>query len=221
MGEKLNIITPLHTATPRDYLARMNDDKVACMEKARRYEEDYWDGDRRFGYGGYHYRPGRWAPVAQALIQQYDLKAGSRVLDIGCGKGFLLYEMQRIEPEIKFTGLDVSSHALKNSHPGLRGDFRLGDASGPLPFADAEFDLVLSLNTLHNLKLPQLARALPEMQRVGRNAYLVVESYRNASELFNLQCWALTAEAFFDEPSWIWLFEHFGYHGDYEFIYFE
>ena len=49
----------------------------------------------------------------------------------------------------------------------------------------------------------------------------MVESYRSELEQFNLQCWALTAESFFDDEEWVWLYRHFGYTGDYEFIYFE
>jgi cyclopropane fatty-acyl-phospholipid synthase-like methyltransferase len=94
MGRLLEIVTPLHKATKRDYLARMVDDKVHCMMKAKEYEFDYWDGDRRYGYGGYKFIEGRWAPVAKALIDIYGLKNGSKVLDVGCGKAFLLYEMK-------------------------------------------------------------------------------------------------------------------------------
>ena len=91
MGQLLNIVTPLHRSTPRNYLERMLDDKVCCMVKAKEYDYDYWDGDRRYGYGGYRYIPGRWKPVAEALIDIYNLGKGSRVLDVGCGKAFLLY----------------------------------------------------------------------------------------------------------------------------------
>ena len=221
MGQARRFVTKLHTATKRDYLTRMNDDKVACMLKGREYEFDYWDGDRRYGYGGYKYLPGRWKPVAEELIQTYHLKAGSKVLDIGCGKGFLLYEMQLLEPGLILAGLDVSKHALEHILPELKGDFIRHRAQDPLPYADQSFDLVISLNTLHNLRIFELKTALEEMSRVAQQAYLVVESYRNAQELFNLECWALTAESFFDTEEWVWLFNHFGYRGDYEFIYFE
>src|SRR5262245_9448775 len=100
MGRLLEIVTPLHKATKRDYLARMVDDKVHCMMKAKEYEFDYWDGDRRYGYGGYKFIEGRWAPVAKALIEIYGLKNGAKVLDVGCGKAFLLYEMQKILPDL-------------------------------------------------------------------------------------------------------------------------
>src|SRR6185503_11469369 len=121
MGKLLNIVTALHKATKRDYLASMMDDKVNCMLKAKEYESDYWDGDRRFGYGGYKYLPGRWKPVAQALIDIYGLKAGSRVLDIGCGKGFLLHEMQLIEPGLELVGFDISKHGLAAQLPEFNG----------------------------------------------------------------------------------------------------
>ena len=93
MGKLLNIATPLHRRTTRDYLARMMDDKVHCMRKAKEYERDYWDGDRRYGYGGYRY-DGRWKPVAQQLIDIYQLAPDAKILDVGCGKGHLLYELK-------------------------------------------------------------------------------------------------------------------------------
>ena len=95
------------------------------------------------------------------------------------------------------------------------------DARDIYPFGDNEFDLVISLNTLHNLKIYDLKTALGEIDRVGKNGYIVIEAYRNEKELFNLECWALTCESFFRPDEWIWLFEEFGYNGDYEFIYFE
>ena len=214
------IITPLHTATARKFIERMCDDKVACMIKAKEFGADYWDGDRRYGYGGYNYMPGRWTPVAEALVKTYGLKRDSRVLDVGCGKAFLLYELTRLVPGLIVCGCDLSPHGLSTAKEEMKPYLRLHRAQDPLPFANQEFDLVLSLNTLHNLRLPELASALGEIQRVGKQGYIVVESYRDSQELFNLQCWALTAEAFFDPDTWIWVFKKFGYQGDFEFIYF-
>ena len=221
MGQLRHFVTPLHQATKRDYLARMIDDKVSCMKIAKQYEYDYWDGDRRYGYGGYKYIPGRWKPVAEALIETYKLGPGSRILDIGCGKGFLLHEIALLEPEIKISGFDISKHGIEQATDVVKPNLFMHRAEKPYPFDNDEFDLVISLGAFHNLRLFELKTALAEMERVGKHGYIMLESYRNELELFNLQCWALTCESFFDEEEWVWLYKEFGYTGDYEFIYFE
>ena len=221
MGQLLEIVTPLHQSTKRDYLTRMQDEKVHCMRVAKEYESDYWDGDRRYGYGGYRYMPGRWRTVAEALIKQYSLTNESKVLDLGCGKGHLLHEMKLLLPSLNISGVDCSEHGLANAKEEVKPYLFKYKVQNPLPFGDQEFDLVISLGTFHNLRIFELKTALSEMERVGKQGYLMLESYRNEEEQFNLQCWALTAEAFFDVSEWIWLYRHFGYSGDYEFIFFE
>ena len=221
MGRLLNIVTPLHKMTKRNYIDRMVDDKVHCMMKAKEYEYDYWDGDRRYGYGGYRYMPGRWAPVAQSLIDIYALKPNAKILDVGCGKAFLLYELKRLLPEAEVVGFDISRHGLADTKEEIRKHLFRYRAQDAYPWGDNNFDLVISLGCLHNLRIFELKTAIREIERVGKNKYIMVESYRNEQELFNLQCWALTAESFFDTAEWIWIYDHFGYTGDYEFIYFE
>jgi SAM-dependent methyltransferase len=221
MSTEQNFFTMLHQKTARKYIERMVDDKVACMIKAREYEFDYWDGDRRFGYGGYKYMAGHWTPVAEAMIKTYNLQPRSKVLDVGCGKGFLLYELQQIIPELELVGFDISKHGIESCHPDFTGRLFQHRAEEPYPFADREFDLVVSLGTLHNLPIYDLKKALQEIERVGKQKYAMVEGYRNEEELFNLECWALTAECFFRPVEWTWMFDEFGYTGDFEFIYFE
>jgi ubiquinone/menaquinone biosynthesis C-methylase UbiE len=220
MGRLLSIATPLHKRTKRDYLARMQDDKVQCMLKAKEYEYDYWDGDRRYGYGGYKY-DGRWKVVAQSFIDVYGLKNNSKILDVGCGKGHILYELKMLLPDSEVVGIDISRHGIADSPKPIRDNLFHYRAQDRYPWGDQHFDLVFSLACLHNLRIFELQTALAEIERVGKNKYVMLESYRNEQELFNLQCWALTAEAFFDTAEWIWLYNHFGYTGDYEFIYFE
>ena len=194
MGRMLEIVTPLHKATKRDYLARMNDDKVHCMVKAKEYELDYWDGDRRYGYGGYKFIEGRWKPVAQALIDVYGLKNGSSVLDVGCGKAFLLYEMKKILPDLRIAGFDISKHGLADARDNIKPSLFRYRAQDRYPYGDGAFDLVISLGCFHNLKLFELQTAVAEVERVGKNKYIMVEGYRDELEQFNLECWALTAE---------------------------
>ena len=221
MGILKNFVTSLHQQTKRNYIERMQNEKVKCSKIAMKFEKEYWDGDRKFGYGGYKYIPGRWKDVAQKLIDTYKLKSGSSVLDVGCGKGFLLYEMKLLLPDLKISGFDISKHALAETKVEIKEDLFIHRAQKTYPFKDKQFDLVISLGCLHNLKIFELELALKEIERVGKQGYIMLESYRNENELFNLQCWALTCESFFNQKEWIWIYEKFGYKGDYEFIYFE
>ena len=221
MGELVQFVTPLHQATSRSYIDRMVDDKVHCMLKAKEYESDYWDGHRRYGYGGYKYMAGWWKPVAEALIEKYNLTNASSVLDVGCGKAFLLYELKLLLPNLRIEGFDISQHGLASAKEEIRNSLFSHRAQDPYPYDDNTFDLVISLGCFHNLRIFELETALAEVQRVGKQGYVMLESYRNELEQFNLQCWALTCESFFDTKEWCWIYEHFGYTGDYEFIYFE
>ena len=221
MEQLLEIVTPLHQATQRDYIARMQDEKVHCMQIAKQYEKDYWDGIRRYGYGGYKYIPGRWKTVAEELIKTYKLSNHSSVLDVGCGKAYLLYEMKLLLPGLRVVGFDLSKHGIASAKEEISKELFLHKAQDHYPFEDNEFDLVISLGCLHNLRIFELETALAETERVGKQGYVMLESYRNELEQFNLQCWALTCESFFDHEEWPWIYEHFGYTGDYEFIYFE
>ena len=221
MNKLVNFVTPLHQSTQRSYIDRMNDDKINCMLKAKEYGYDYWDGDRRFGYGGYKYILDRWKPVAENLISHYNLNNSSSVLDVGCGKAFLLYEMKKILPNLRISGFDSSKHGIESAKDEIIDSLFIHKAQDKYPFKDKEFDLVISLGCFHNLRIFELEKSLSEMERVGKQGYIMLESYRNEKELFNLECWALTCESFFDTEEWIWLYNHFGYTGDYEFIYFE
>ena len=221
MGRLLSLVTPLHQATKRDYLSRMLDDKVFCMKKAKYYDSDYWDGNRRFGYGGYRYIPGRWKQVAEQLITTYSLNDSSKVLDVGCGKGYLLYELKLLLPGLTIAGFDISGYAIKNAKNEIGAYLSQRDMRDRFPYSDGQFDLVLSIGCLHNLRLFELEGSIGEIQRVSKAGYIMVESYRNEKEMFNLECWALTAESILDTEEWLWIFERFGYQGDYEFIYFQ
>jgi ubiquinone/menaquinone biosynthesis C-methylase UbiE len=216
----LDFLSPLHKATQRDYLGRVNGfPKAEAAKRAKQFDFDYWDGERHLGYGGYHY-DGRWRKVADGLTEHYGLKAGDRVLDIGCGKAFLLYDLTQAVPGLDVVGVDISDYALAHAKEEVKPCLSKASATS-LPFADQEFDLVISLNALHNLPCFELDLALREMQRVGKQHYLVVESWRNEEEKANLLYWQLTCESFYSPEAWQWWFKQTGYTGDHSFIYFE
>lgn len=220
----LDFLSTLHKSTQRDYLARVNDPeypKAKAAKLAKQWGYDYWDGDRRINYGGYRYMPGRWQQVSDRLVEHYGLKPGDKVLDVGCGKGYLLFDFRQSLPGIEIRGLDISEYALDNAKPEIKGQLDLGTAAS-LPYEDDSFDLVVSVNTLHNLHCYDLDKALREIERVGKqHKYICVESYRTEEEKANLLYWQVTCEAFYTPEEWQWWFHQTGYSGDHSFIYFE
>lgn len=217
----VNFIQPVHRATPRDYAGRFaGADKPACAAIAKQFGREYFDADRKYGYGGYHY-DGRWLPVARAMVAHYRLGPGARILDVGCAKGFLLHDFQELLPGAKIAGIDVSDYAISNAMPEVKDRLTVGNATA-LPYPDKSFDLVVSINTLHNLRLPALCTALGEMERVSKeHKYVVMDSYGSEAQKDNLLNWQLTCECFFTPEEWEWVFSQCGYSGDYEFIVFD
>jgi ubiquinone/menaquinone biosynthesis C-methylase UbiE len=190
----------------------MNAEKPEYMRIAKQFGEDYWDGDREYGYGGYQY-DGRWVSVAESIRDHYDL-IGRTALDIGCGKGFLAHDLTNLS--VYTEGVDISKYAIENRK--LDKILRY-EAQSRLPFFDRQFDLVYSINVFHNLNYRDLKQAIREMVRVSKEKmYICVESYRNEEELCNLQCWALTCQSFYSPDDWLQIYEDCGYKGDYEFI---
>ena len=217
----VSFVTSLHQKTDRDYVGRVTQaDKAECAEVAKKFGKDYWDGDRKYGYGGYKY-DGRWSVVAERMIARYNLSENARILDVGCGKGFLLHEFKKLLPKAEIRGIDISAYAIENAKEEVKEYLQIGNAI-KLPFEDREFDLVYSITTLHNLYNYELKKAILEVQRVSKkNSFILVDSYRNERERVNLLYWQLTCESFFTPQEWVWLFNEYGYTGDYEFIYFE
>ncbi len=216
----IDFVGKLHTATGRDYVERVVEhDKAESALVAKQWGFDYWDGERRYGFGGYTY-DGRWRVVADDLARHYGLKAGDRVLDIGCGKAFLLYELTQSVPGVEVAGVDISDYAIQHAKPEVRPFLQSGTCCD-LPYGDKSFDFVFSINTFHNLYVDELDAALREMERVARGGkYVCVESYRDEREKANLLYWQLTCESFYTPREWEWVFERTGYTGDHGFIFF-
>ena len=198
----------------RDVNARAEAKTPEIIAASREYGELYFDGPRAYGYGGYRY-DGRWIPIAEDIVEHFGLRAGDRILDVGCAKGFLVKDLMKVCPGLEAFGLDISEYALMHCEPEVVGRLHLGNAN-KLPFPDNSFQAVISINTIHNLDRPELITALREMQRLapGRG-FVQVDSYRSPEEKALFEEWVLTAH-FHDYPAgWIKLFQEAGYTGDY------
>ena len=221
---EVDFMSVLHKSTKRDYLARVNDceyPKAKAAKLAKKFDYDYWDGDRRICYGGYSYMEGRWEKVARAILEYYKLPENPKILDVGCGKGYLLFDILKVMPNAEIYGIDISEYAIKNSKEEISDRLTVGNATD-LPWPNNTFDLVISINTLHCLHAYDLEQGLREMERVGKkHKYLCVESYRNEEEKANLLYWQVSCEAFNTPKEWCWWFKQTGYTGDHSFIYFE
>jgi ubiquinone/menaquinone biosynthesis C-methylase UbiE len=213
MGKEIDLLRSL-PKIKRNVSARQQAKDERIVAIARQFGEMYWDGPREYGYGGYRY-DGRWRAVARDIAAHFGLKSGMRVLDVGCGKGFLVKDLMLECAGVEVFGLDISRYALMHCPPELVGRLHLGSADS-LPFPDASFDCVLSINTLHNLPRPRVLQALQEVQRLsGGRAYVQVDSYHTAEQRALFEAWVLTAE-FHDYPeAWVRLFREAGYTGDY------
>jgi protein-L-isoaspartate(D-aspartate) O-methyltransferase len=216
-----DFVSLVHKSTTRDYLARVTQrDKADVAELALLWGYDYWDGSRETGYGGYRY-DGRWRKVADAMVAAYGIKPGMRILDVGAGKGFLLHDLLEAVPGLEVHGIDISRYGIEHAMDSVKANIVEGTAA-KLPYPDKHFDLIISINTLHNLYIYDLFSAFREIERVGRGAkYICVETYRNEREKVNLMYWQLTCRAFHTPAEWEWVFEQTNYRGDHEFIWFE
>jgi ubiquinone/menaquinone biosynthesis C-methylase UbiE len=181
---------------------------------AREFGREYFDGSRLTGYGGYYYNPKYWTEVVRDMISYYNVTEGGRVLDLGAGKAFMIYDMVRQYPDLEVRGIDISQYALDNAKEEVRCLLELGTADD-IHYPDKYFDLVICINTIHNLPRDRCATALREIERVGRRAFVVVDAWRDQEGRELMVKWNLTALTYMSTEDWVQFFEECGYSGDY------
>ena len=214
IGREINLLARYPRAQ-RNLLERLESKSEEVRSIARNFGFEYFDGDRNHGYGGFSYSPKYWSGVVQDFIKEYELTSESSVLDVGCAKGFFLYDLMRAVPGIKITGLDISDYAIRNALPEVKKNLYVGNAT-ELNFPNSSFDLVISINTIHNLNLEDCKIALKEIERVSRDhSFITVDAYRNAEEKERMEAWNLTALTMMSNTEWKSFFEEAGYTGDF------
>ena len=184
-------------------------------EIARQFGQEYFDGDRLYGYGGYNYHPRFWQDTVKRFRDHYKLADDASVLDVGCAKGFMLHDFKQLMPELTIAGIDISQYGIDHAIETVKSYLRVGNAR-ELPYEDNSFDLVICINTVHNLPLEECRQALREIQRVTRkNAFVTMDAWHNEAERERMMKWNLTALTYMHVDDWVKLFEEVGYKGDY------
>ncbi len=214
MGQEIDLLRQ-YPKSKRNTEARANVITEEHKAIARQYGKEFFDGDRTFGYGGFHYFPRFWQPVIPDFQRHFGLTSESKILDVGCAKGFMLYDMMELIPGIEVAGLDISDYAIEHAKEETKPFIQVGDAMA-LPFEDNSFDVVFSINTIHNLERDDCAKALLEIERVSRGkSFITVDAYRNDEEKERMMQWALTAKTIMHVDDWKAFFKDVGYTGDF------
>lgn len=214
LGRELDLLAK-YPKTKRNLSQREIDKSEETRAIAREFGPEFFDGDRKYGYGGLTYNAKYWSHVVHDIEAHYGPLEKSSLLDVGCAKGFMLYDIKRAFPETNLQGVDVSEYAISHSHPEIKQFLRVADAR-ELPFNDDSFDVVISINTIHNLNYGDCMLALSEIQRVSRkHSFVMVDAYANEEEKNRMLAWNLTAKTILSEEGWKKMFDDSGYNGDY------
>lgn len=214
MGQEIDLLVN-YPRTKRNLDERAQQKTEQDRAIARKFGKEFFDGDRRHGYGGFGYQPRFWQPVIPTFRAHFGLDAQASVLDVGCAKGFMLHDMAALIPGITVRGVDISDYAIENAIEDMRGFVSVADAKA-LPFADKSFDVVISINTIHNLDREECAQSLREIQRVARKgAFITVDAYHNEDERKRMLDWNLTGRTIMHVDEWRRFFTENGYTGDY------
>lgn len=214
MEQEINLLRN-YPVTKRDPKARAQNRAPEDREIARKFDKEFFDGDRRHGYGGFFYDEKYWSKVVPDIVSHYNLESNSRILDVGCGKGFMLYDFYKHSKDFYLRGIDISEYAVQNSQPEVKNFLTVGNAK-KLNFDDNSFDLVISINTVHNLEGKDLENSLLEIERVSnKHKFIIVDAFANDKEKEDLNNWNLTAKTILHIDDWKILFKKVGYTGDY------
>jgi len=214
MGKEIDLLVN-YPKTKRNLEQRLAAKNDADRAIARRFGREFFDGDRNQGYGGFSYMPRFWQPVVPTFQSYWSLTGNSSVLDVGCAKGFMLHDLVALIPGINVKGIDISTYAIEHAMDDITPHVQVANAIA-LPFGDKSFDVVISINTVHNLERAECGKALQEIERVSRGrSFVTVDAYRNTEEKARMDAWYLTAKTIMSVDEWIAFFNEVGYTGDY------
>lgn len=214
MGIEIDLMRG-YPKTKRDPFARLQSKTEEHKQVARRFGMEFFDASRDTGYGGFYYNPRFWTPVIPDFIQHFGIENNDKILDIGCAKGFMLYDFLKKNETLKVTGIDISKYAIDNGHTSVKENLQVGDCRD-LRFEDNSFDFSFSITTVHNVNRKECIKSLSEIERVTKKgSFITVDAYNNETEKKAMLAWNLTAKTVLHVDEWKNLFDIAGYTGDY------
>ena len=214
MGNEVDLLVKYPKAK-RDLTQRLESKTEEVRSVARKFDKEFFDGERKFGYGGFSYNSRYWSEVVKDFSNYYNLNDSSKILDVGCAKGFMLYDFYKLNSNLDLYGMDISKYAIDNSVPEIKNKLQVANAT-KLPYEDNFFDLVIAINTIHNLDRDECEMALKEISRVSKkNAFITVDAFSNEDEKKRMYAWNLTAKTIMSIENWKKFFSDKKYNGDY------
>ena len=214
MGKEIDLLKN-YPKSKRDLTSRVSNKTEEIRQVARKFGKDFFDGERDYGYGGFKYNSRFWKQTVKDFKKYWNLNSKTSLLDVGCAKGFMLYDLICEVPGMKVNGVDISSYAIENSKIEVKPFLQVSNAMD-LPFEDNSFDVVISINTIHNLDKNDCKKAIKEINRVTKqHSFLTVDAYRNEDEKKRMYDWNLTAKTIMSVDEWKIFFSECDYKGDY------
>ncbi len=177
--------------------------------------EQYYDGDRNNGYGGFSY-DGRWLNLLPKFIKRYNLNNNSKILDLGCKKGFIMKDLKILLPRAKVYGIEDHLYPIKNAEKEIKKNIIFSNYY-KIPFKKNYFDLIIGFSSIYKYNFIDVVKTIKEINRVSKNSFFTVASYSNKKDKELFDKWTLLGTTILQKKEWKQLFKILNYKGDYYF----
>tara|TARA_A100000164_G_C21637941_1_gene644434 strand:- start:111 stop:770 length:660 start_codon:yes stop_codon:yes gene_type:complete len=182
---------------------------------AWKLDEQYYDGDRNNGYGGFSY-DGRWLNLLPKFIKRYNLNNNSKILDLGCKKGFIMKDLKILLPRAKVYGIEDHLYPIKNAEKEIKKNIIFSNYY-KIPFKKNYFDLIIGFSSIYKYNFIDVVKTIKEINRVSKNSFFTVASYSNKKDKELFDKWTLLGTTILQKKEWKQLFKILNYKGDYYF----
>jgi len=182
---------------------------------AWKLDKSYYDGNRNDGYGGFKY-DARWLKILPKIIKKYKLSNNSKILDLGCKKGFIMKDLKILLPEAKVWGIEDHVYPIKKAEKEIKSKIILSKYY-KIPFKKNHFDLVIGFSSIYKYNFHDVIKIIKEIKRVSKKSFFTVASYSSEKEKVIFDNWTLLGTTILSKKDWKKLFKILDYKGDYYF----